>query len=222
MKKDNEIQKNVMEELKNLPSLHASEIGVAVKNGIVTLSGVVDSYPRKIAVERTVIKVKNVRGIAEDIQVKLNGSCSKTDSEIAQAVLYSIEWHSGLDPEKIKVHVEDGIVTINGKVDWDYQRKLAQKTAANITGVRGLINNIEIMHRPVPGEIKEKIQSSFVRNANIDSGKITIDIEGNKVILKGKVKCQYEKKEAENTVWSLPGVSKVENKLECEEQEEIV
>ncbi|MCE3259703.1 MAG: Osmotically-inducible protein OsmY, contains domain [Bacteroidetes bacterium] len=167
--------------------------------------------------------MKDVKGIAEDIQVVLNGANVKDDSEIAQAVLYSIEWHSGLDPEKIKIHVEDGFVTLNGKVDWDYQRKLAQKTVSNITGVRGLANNIEISHRPMPGEIKEKIKSSFVRNANLDSGKINVDVDGNKVILKGTVKCQYEKQEAENTVWSLPGVAKVENKLECEEeQEEIV
>ena len=217
MKKDLEIQKNVMEEIKNIPSLNSAEIGIAVKNGIVTLSGIVTSYPKKIAIERAVLKVKDVIGIAEELEVKLNGSDKRTDSEIAQAVLYAVEWHSGLDKEKIKIFVEDGIVTLEGQVDWDYQRKLAQKTVNNIQGVCGVINNIKISQRPLPDQIKEKIHSSFMRSANIDADKINIEVDGNKVILKGRVKSWTERKEAENTVWNMPGVSEVNNLLDYEE-----
>ncbi|MGZ3901296.1 MAG: BON domain-containing protein, partial [Bacteroidia bacterium] len=113
MKKDIEIQKNVMDELQHIRSLNASEVGVSVKNGIVTLTGNVDSYPRKVAIERAVLKVKDVHGVADDLYVKLNGEQTKSDSEIAQAALYAIEWHSGLDPDKIKIIVDDGVVTIS-------------------------------------------------------------------------------------------------------------
>ena len=217
MKKDIEIQKNVMEELKSVSSLNASEIGVAVKNGIVTLSGIVDSYPKKIAVERAVLKIKNVHGIAEDITVRLNGSHKKTDTELAQAVIYALEWHSGLDPDKIKIFVENGLVTIEGSVDWNYQRKLAQKAVRNIIGVTGIVNNMKIASRPVANQIREKIHSSFVRHANIDADKIKIEVNGNSVTLKGKVRNWSEKKDAEHSVWALPGVSEVENKLEYDE-----
>lgn len=217
MKKDIEIQANVIEELKSLPSINASEIGVAVKNGIVTLSGTVESHPKKIAVERAVMKIKNVKGIAEDIIVKLNGSSKKTDAEIAQAVLYALEWHSGLEPEKIKIFVENGVVSIEGTVEWDYKRKLATKTVSNIIGVSGIINNMKIASRPMVNLIREKIQSAFVRNANIDANQIKVEVVGNKVILSGKVKNWAERKEAEQSVWVLPGVNEIENRLMCDE-----
>jgi len=221
MKKDIEIQTNVMEELKSIPSVDSTEIGVGVKNGIVTLWGIVDSYPKKIAVERAVMKIKNVKGIAEDIIVRLNGSNKKTDAEIAQAVLYALEWHSGLEPEKIKILVEDGVVTIDGDVEWDYKRKLASKTVGNIIGVSGIINNMKIASRPMTNQIIEKIHSAFVRNAAIDADQIKVEVLGNKVILSGRVKNWAERKEAEQSVWVLPGVSDVENRLMPDETIEI-
>jgi len=221
MKKDIEIQTNVMEELKSIPSVDSAEIGVGVKNAIVTLWGIVDSYPKKIAVERAVMKIKNVKGIAEDIIVRLNGSNKKTDAEIAQAVMYALEWHSGLEPEKIKILVEDGVVTIDGDVEWDYKRKLASKTVGNIIGVNGVINNMKIASRPMTNKIKEKIHTAFVRNATIDAGQIKVEVLGNKVILSGRVKNWAERKEAEQSVWVLPGVSDVENRLMPDETIEI-
>jgi osmotically-inducible protein OsmY len=221
MKKDIEIQANVIEELKSLPSINASEIGVAVKNGIVNLSGTVDSYPKKIAIERAVIKIKNVKGIAEDMIVRLNGSSNKTDAEIAQAVLYALEWHSGLEPEKIKIFVEKGVVSIEGNVEWDYKRKLASKAITNIIGVTGIINNMKISGRPLASEIKEKIHASFARNANVDADRIKVEVLGKKVILSGNVSNWAERKEAEQSVWVLPGVSEIDNRLMCEEVIEV-
>lgn len=203
-----------MDELTHIPLLNPSEIGVSVKNGIVTLTGNVDSYPQKVAAERAVLRLKDVHGVADDLIVALNNKNNKSDSEIAQAALYAVEWHSGLDPDKIKILVEDGVVTLSGTVDWDYQRKLAFKTVKNIVGIKNVINNIKLRQRPIPEQVKEKIKAAFHRNANINASAIHVELEGHKVVLTGTVKSWLEKVEAENTVWSLPGISEVENKLE--------
>jgi osmotically-inducible protein OsmY len=218
MKKDIEIQNNVMEALKWTPLLNANEIGVAVKNGIVTLSGVVDSYPKKIKAERITRNVKGVRGIAEDITVKLNDKDKKTDPEIAQAVLYELEWHSNLDADKIKILVEDGTVTLEGNVDWDFQRKSAARAIWSIKGVQRIINNIVVTRVAVAADLKKKIESAFQRHAHLDAKKINVEVDGHKVILSGNVSSWDEKVEAEKAVWSAPGVDTIVNHIECAEE----
>jgi osmotically-inducible protein OsmY len=218
MRKDIDIQKNVMDELKWVPLLHANEIGVAVKNGIVTLSGTVDSYPKKIKAERATKKVAGVRGIAEDITVKLNGDNKRTDPELAQAVLSELEWHSNVDINRISILVEDSCVTLEGDVDWHFQRKSAAKAVSKIKGVTAVINNIKISATPSLTQIKERIESAFNRSASVDASKIHIEVEGGKVRLTGKVRNWDERDDAENTVWSAPGVTVVENLLECDDQ----
>lgn len=218
MKKDPEIQKNVMAELSWTPLLNANEIGVAVKNGIVTLSGIVDSYPKKIKAERIVRNVAGVRGIAEDILVKVKDSDKKTDSELAQAVLHELEWHSNLDPQKIKVLVEDGNVILEGMVNWDFQRKSAVKAIGNIKGVSGITNNIRVTDAPTPTDLQHKIKSAFGRHARLDSDTIHVSVHGHKVTLTGKVSSFAEKLDAEKAVWSSPGVNEIENLLSCDEE----
>jgi len=218
MKKDFEIQSNVMEALKWTPLLNANEIGVAVKNGIVTLSGVVDSYPKKIKAERITCNVKGVRGIAEDIAVKLNSNNKKTDTEIAQAALLELEWHSNLDFDKIKVFVEDGNVRLEGNVDWDFQRKSAAKAIWNIKGVSGIVNNITVTSVAPASNLKEKIKSAFERHARLDARKIIVEVDGHKVILSGTVRSWDEKAEAEKAVWSAPGVDSIMNQIEFAEE----
>lgn len=218
MKKDIEIQNNVMEALKWTPLLNANEIGVAVKNGIVTLSGMVDSYPKKIKAERITREVKDVRGIAEDITVKLNGTNKKTDPEIAQAVLHELEWHSNLNADKIKVLVEDGIVTLEGNVDWDFQRKSAGRAIWSIKGVQGIINNIIVTSVAPATDLKKKIEAAFQRHAHLDAKKINVEVQGHKVILSGHVCSWDEKVQAEKAVWSAPGVDAIVNHLECSEE----
>ena len=218
MKKDLDIQKNVMDELKWTPLLNANEIGVSVKNGIVTLSGITDSYPKKIKAERAVRNVPGVRGIAEDIKVRLNGKYKKTDPEIAQAVLNELEWHCNLEADKIKILVDDGCVSLEGMVDWHFQKKSTEKAIRNITGVREIINNIKVKAVAPLADIKSKIESSFQRNASLDAKKINIEVQGNKVILSGTVRSWTEKLDAEDSVWSASGVTSVENKLECEDE----
>ena len=217
MKKDLEIQKNVMDELSWTPLLNANEIGVAVKNGIVTLSGIVDSYPKKIKTERVAQKVIGVRGIAENIEVRIKETDKKDDSEIAQAVLNELEWHCNLDPQKIKILVEDGNVTLEGTVNWDFQRKLTAKAIWNIKGVKGITNNIKLTDAPSPSNLQDKIKSALDRHAKLDAKSIKVKVDGHKVTLTGSVSSFAEKLDAEKAIWSSPGVTCIENNIECEE-----
>lgn len=218
MKTDQEIQNDVMDELKWEPFLTASEIGVAVKNGIVTLSGTVDRYAKKIAAETAAKKVNGVKAVAEDIEVKLGTSSKKNDTEIAEAALTALKWHSAMQENKIKISVENGWVTLEGDVDWEFQRNSAKYMVENLIGVIGITNNIKIKTVVATTDVKRKIASAFHRSATIDSEKINITLEGTKVILSGKVRSFAEKKDAENAAWLAPGVNSIENKLEIDSE----
>ncbi len=219
MKTDIQIQKDVMDELKWQPFLKSSEIGVAVKNGIVTLSGMVDSYSKKLSAERAAKKVSGVKAVAEDIQVGISPSYRKTDAEIAEAVFNTIKWHSAVPEDRVKIKVEDGIVTLEGEVEWDYQRVNARTAIQNVSGVRSVTNLISIKPKLNPFELERKISDAFRRNATIDAEKVSVGIIGNKVILTGKVRSITESEDAEDVAWAAPGVYQVENKLIVEEPE---
>lgn len=218
MKTDQEIQNDVMDELKWEPFLTASEIGVAVKNGIVTLSGTVDRYAKKIAAETAAKKVNGVKAVAEDIEVKLGTSSKKNDTEIAEAAIIALKWHSAMQENKIKISVENGWVTLEGDVDWEFQRNSAKYMVENLIGVVGITNNIKIKTVVASTDVKRKIASAFHRSATVDSEKINITLEGTKVILSGKVRSFAEKKDAENAAWLAPGVNSIENKLEIDSE----
>jgi len=219
MKTDIEIQKDVVEQLKWEPFLNAAQIGVAVKDGIVTLSGQVDAYSKKVLAEKTVKKVAGVKAIAEDIQVGISPAYKKTDTEIATAVVNAIKWHTMIPDEKIKVSVEDGNVKLEGEVEWEYQRNQAKTAVENLIGVRFVTNLVAVKPKITPYELQLKINASFQRSANIDASKITAEVIGSRVILRGKVRSFAEREDAENAVWSAPGVITVENKLVIEEPE---
>ncbi len=216
MKTDIEIQKDVLDELKWEPYLSATEIGVAVKNGIVTLSGTVNSYLKKTRAEKAAKRVSGVKAVAEDIEVKYADSLLKNDTEIAETILNALKWHSAINEEKIKVKVEDGVVTLDGEVDWEFQRNSAVMQIENLIGVKRIVNNITIKSGIVPKELKQKVNSAFHRSATIDSEKINIEVAGSKVTLTGKVRSWAEKNDAENAVWAAQGVNKVENNLEID------
>jgi osmotically-inducible protein OsmY len=216
MKSDLQIQRDVMDELKWEPYLNASQIGVAVNNGIVTLSGQVDSYSKKLSAEKAAKRVSGVKAIAEDIQIGVSPAFRKTDTEIAEAILGALKWHSALQEEKIKIKVEDGIVKLEGEVEWEYQRNNAKVAIENLTGVRSVINLITVKPKISPTDIQQKISAAFHRSATIDAEKIQSEVIGNKVTLRGKVRSFAEKEDAENAAWAAPGITSVENKLQIE------
>jgi osmotically-inducible protein OsmY len=216
MKSDIQIQKDVMEEIRWQPYLNASQIGVAVKNGIVTLSGQVDSFSKKLAAEKAAKKVAGVKAVAEDIQVGISPSFLKTDAEIAEAVLNALKWHTAVQEEKIKIKVEEGVVRLEGEVEWEYQRNNAKTAIENLTGVKAVINSITLKPRVNAADIKQKIRAAFQRSANVDAGKIITEVAGNKVSLYGKVRSLAEKEDAEIAAWNAPGVVSVESHLEIE------
>jgi osmotically-inducible protein OsmY len=216
MKSDLQIQKDVMAELKWDPFLKASEIGVAVKNGVVTLNGLVSSYSMKLAAEKAAKNVAGVKAVAEDIQVGISPAFRKTDTEIATAVLNALKWHTGVRDEKIKIKVEDGIVTLEGEVEWEFQRTNARTAIENLLGVHSVVNLIKVHPKVEPADIKQKISNAFHRSATVDSSRIKVDISGKTVTLSGKVRSFMEKDDAARAAWFAPGVVKVINNIEIE------
>ena len=221
MKKDIEIQEDVISQLKWEPFLKASDIGVVVKNGIVTLSGTVANYSQKLAAERAAKKVTGVRGIAEDIQIGVSPVFRKNDTEIAESVLNALKWHSAVPEEKVNVKVEDGIVTLEGEVEWEYQRSSAKDSVDHLLGVRNVVNNISVKPKVSVADIKNKISAAFHRTATIDADRISMEVVGNKVILEGKVRSYAEKEDAMDAAWAAPGITTVENNLELVSEEEF-
>jgi osmotically-inducible protein OsmY len=218
MKTDMEIQKDVMDELKWEPFLNWAEIGVAVKNGIVTLSGIVNSYATKITAEKAAKRVEGVKAVAEEIEIKLLQSDLRDDAEIAEAVLNTIKWYATVNGDGIKVKVENGWVTLEGEVEWIFEKNIVANTIENLLGVRGITNLIKIAPRVAPNEVKRKINAAFHRSANVDAKGISITTEGNKVILTGKVRTYDEKLSASSAASAAPGVTEVVNKLEVERE----
>ena len=213
MKTDEQIQQDVMDELRWQPFLNASEIGVSVKNGVVTLSGIVNSYAKKVAAERAAKSIKGVRAVAEDIVVHVQPSSEKSDSELAAAILTALKWHTDIEEEDIKIKVEDGFVTLEGRVQWGYERDVVSEAIENITGVNGIFNNIVVTPVAKPENVKAKIQAAFERNALIDAERIRVEISGDHVVLNGNVNSGFEKQIAEQAAWMAPGVKSVENHL---------
>jgi osmotically-inducible protein OsmY len=213
MKKDQEIQKDVMQELQWEPFIRSSEIGVAVRDGVVTLSGTVDSYLKKTTAEKAAKRVAGVKIVAEDIEVKYPSDSIKNDTEIAQAILNALKWNSAVTEDKIKVKVENGQVTLDGQLEWDFQRGIVVSEIENLTGVKGITNNITLKNTLPVSDLKQKIKSAFERSAIIDAEKISIEASGSKVTLKGSVRSWKERSDAEMAVWSAPGVYQVDNQL---------
>lgn len=214
MKTDVELLKDVQEELKWEPLLNKSEIGVYVKNGVVTLTGFVDTYLKKTTAESAASRVTGVKAVAQKIEVRLSAVGKKTDTEIAKAVLDAFSWNSSIPENKIKVKVENGWVYLDGEVEWQYQKDAARYAIENLLGVRGVSNLLMIKPKNVDVNlVKENIRKALHRNATIEAENIHLETSGNKVILKGSVHSWFEKNEVEKAAWSAPGVINVEDDL---------
>jgi osmotically-inducible protein OsmY len=210
---DEQIQRDVLAELKWDPRVRPTEIGVIVKDGVVTLTGWVDSYPKKWAAEEAAHRVRGVKAVANDIEVRLPGDAERTDADIAAAAARVLEWHALVPKNQIKTTVSKGWVTLTGEVEWQFQRDEAEWVVRNLMGVKGVINQITVKPRLTPSGLKEKIEEALLRSAKTDAERITVEVQGSKVILKGMVRTWMERQEAEQVAWSAPGVTSVENRI---------
>jgi osmotically-inducible protein OsmY len=214
MNSDQQLQQRVMEALAWEPKVHATQIGVSVDSGLVMLTGIVHSYAEKWAAGRAAECVKGVRALMDEITVNLSDEFQRGDLEIARAAINALEWDAMVPRDRIKVIVQEGWITLDGVVDLNFQKAEAENVVGNLLGVKGVTNRIELNALVSPRNAKREIKKALERSAKVDPKTVSVQLDGNKVILSGVVKSWRERKEAERAAWAAPGISDVENKIE--------
>lgn len=213
MKTDSQLQHDVMDELVWDPSIDHAHIGVAAKGGVVTLSGFVSNYAQKITAEHAAERVQGVQGIAEELTVRFLSDPKTSDEEIARRILDVFAWDVTIPDNKVTVKVEKGYVTLNGTLDWHYQKDAARKAAGKISGVISVNNAIKINNTAVVGDVRERIMAAFKRSATADASALRVTADGGTIKLSGNVHGRHERQMAERTAWAAPGVFFVEDNL---------
>jgi osmotically-inducible protein OsmY len=211
---DKELRQFVLDELEYEPSIDAADIGVAAEGGVVTLTGYVPNYAQKLAAERAAWRVKGVKGIAQEIQVRLPGHTRSNDDEIAQRALNILAWSTQVPSDAIRVKVSDGWITLSGQVDWNYQRNAAEFEVRKLSGVLGVINCIELKPNAQVGDVKQRILDALKRHAEIEARRIRVDVRSDGTVrIEGEVDNWDERQAVERAVWSASGVRAVEDQL---------
>ena len=206
MRSDSDIKRDVEDELRWNPNVDSTDIAVAIKNGVVTLTGFVRSFAHKFAAESAAKRVAGVVGLANDLEVRLPGADERPDPEIARDVVAELKtWL----PEVVK----NGRVTLEGEVEWNYQREYAERALRWIKGVKGVSNLIRLKPQVTPTEIKHKIEEAFRRSALIDANRVAVEASGGEVVLRGTVRFWAERQEAKRAAWAAPGVIRVDNRI---------
>jgi osmotically-inducible protein OsmY len=213
MRSDSEIERDVKEELQWDPDLDATDIAVSVKQGVVALAGFVKSFSDKYEAETAVKRVAGVVGVANDLEVRMPSVDERPDPDIARDAVAAIKSQLPISSEHVKVIVKNGWVTLEGHMEWQYQKSTAEFAVRRIKGVRGVINNIMLKPQVEPADIQRKIQAAIKRLAEVDANRVSVEANGSEVILKGTVGSWVEREEAERAAWAAPGVTKVEDRI---------
>ena len=207
-----QLQRDVIDELKWRPETRNAEIGVAAKDGVVTLTGMVPTYGMRLAATRAAEQVVGVRAVADELKVRLADGAVRTDTDIAHAATAALRWNADVPDTLITVKVEDGWVTLHGDVAWQFEKTAAERSIQHLIGVKGVINRINVMPPMVSGaEVQRQIADALKRSATVDANRISVDATGNKVTLRGTVRSWTERSDAESAAWAAPGVTAVED-----------